>query len=97
MPNPSSLRKVYWMACAMILARDSAGTFDALIDLVQSWREQDVCALSDRLAPTPGIAKDRINALAALRAFSQRVPPDVAARIRMVGREIAQMSGVFGA
>ena len=95
--SKASQREVFWMTCAMINARDRADAFAALVELVRSWPERPLCALADSLVPTPGIAKDRESALEALQQFSQGIPRDVAARLRTVGAEIAEISGAFRA
>jgi hypothetical protein len=89
--------EINWMACALIKARDSAAIYAALVELVIRWPERKLCALAAKLAPTPGLARDRLTALMAIQAFSEGIPREIAARMRVAVEEIAQISDVFRA
>lgn len=89
--------EINWMACALIKARDSAATYAALVELVRGWSEAKLSILAAKLAPVPGLARDRLTALRAIQAFSQGIPREIAARMRVAVEEITQISDVFRA
>lgn len=89
--------EIGWMACALIKARDSAPIYDGLVDLVQYWPEAKLCALAAKLAPAPGIARDHVTAIEAIRSFAAGMPREVAIRMRATAEELAQISDVFRA
>lgn len=96
------VRKAYqaeinWMARALINARDSAAIYAALVELVCGWPESKLCGLAAKLAPAPGLARDRSAAFRAIQAFSEGIPREIAARMRVAVEEIAQISDVFRA
>ena len=85
-------QEVAWMAAAMINARYSAERFAPLLSLVRDWPDAKLCALADRLAPTPGSRKDRKAWLAAVeRIFCGET--GLKDRIGQISREVASVFG----
>ncbi len=95
--TPAREREVAWMVAQMMRARDDEDTFSGLLALARQWPEPMICGLADRLAPSPGFARDRAAALAAIREYTAETPQDIAVRVRAVGEEIARMTDVRGA
>ena len=85
-------REVAWMAAAIINARYSAERFAPLLSLVRDWPDAKLRALGDRLAPSPGIRKDRKAWLAAVeRIFCGETA--LKDRIVQISREVASVFG----
>ena len=85
-------REVASMAAAIINARHSIERFEPLLSLVREWPEAKLCALADRLAPTPGIQWDRQAALAAIGRFFCGETA-LKNRIGQISREVASAFG----
>lgn len=88
-------REVFWMVWAMIIARNNSAQFTALTELVRHWPEAQVCALAERLMPTPGFTKDYRSALIAIQRFSTSCPTPIGKRLHQVSEEIAQTTEIF--
>lgn len=95
--TPARQREVAWMVAQMMRARDDEDAFGALLRLVQPWPAPMICSLANWLAPSPGFTRDRAAALAAIREYTAETPPDIAARVRNVGKELARMTDGIGA
>jgi hypothetical protein len=85
------------MVAQMMRARDDEELFAGLLALVQQWPDPMICSLANYLTPSPGFARDRTAALAAIRGYPAKTPPDIAARVRVVGEEIARITDGVGA
>ena len=79
-------REVFWMTAALINARDNAEQFRKLVAVVRQWPDAKILAVADRIAPAPGILRDRAAALAAIAGFA----PD-----REVQAEIKRTAGAL--
>jgi hypothetical protein len=90
--TPAQNREVAWMVAQMMRARDDEDYFASLLTLVQHWPDPMICSLADWLAPSPGLTRDRTTALAAIRGYTAETPPDIVARVRVVGEEIARLT-----
>ena len=95
--TPAREREVAWMVAQMMRARDDEDFFAGLLALVQEWPGPMICRLANWLAPSPGFARDRTTALAAIREYPAETPRDIAARVRSVGEEIVRMTDGIGA
>ena len=91
--TPAREREVAWMVAQMMRARDDEDFFAGLLALVQEWPGPMICSLANWLAPSPGFARDRTTALAAIRDYTAETPRDIAARVRAVGEELARITG----
>jgi hypothetical protein len=84
----ASDREVTWMVSALINARYRAAGFQHLVGLIEEWPDARILDLADRIVPSPGVNRDREEALTAIAAYG-RVERNVQAAIERTAAAVA--------